>query len=90
MPRVSRTKVIVTSVCKNAAYREARPQVRKKYLELPIVLFELLKIVPTPSDFEHVQELRADFRLHQSARKNPGLTELTQVPMRRHLLTKIN
>jgi hypothetical protein len=44
--------------------------VRKKYLELPIVLFEVLKIVPTPSDFEHVQKLRANFRLIRVHRKS--------------------
>jgi hypothetical protein len=63
--------------------------VRRKYLELPIVLFEVSKVVPTLSDFDHVQKLTANFRLLQSAQKNPGLTELTQVPMRRHLLAKL-
>jgi hypothetical protein len=63
--------------------------VRRKYLELPIVLFEVSKVIPTLSDFEHVQKLTAKFRLLQSAQKNPRLTELAQVPMRRHLLAKL-
>jgi hypothetical protein len=63
--------------------------VRRKYLELPIVLFEVSKVVPSLSDFEHVQKLTANFRSLQSAQKNPALTELAQVAMRRHLPTKL-
>jgi hypothetical protein len=63
--------------------------VRRKYLELPIVFFEVSKVVPSLSDFEHVQKLTANFRSLQSAQKNPALTELAQVAMRRHLPTKL-
>jgi hypothetical protein len=63
--------------------------VRRKYLELPIVLFEVSKVIPSLSDFEHVQKLAANFRSLQSAQKNPALTELAQVAMRRHLPTKL-
>jgi hypothetical protein len=62
---------------------------RRKYLELPIVLFEVSKVVPSLSDFEHIQELTANFRSLKSAQKNPGLTELAQVAMRRHLPDKL-
>jgi hypothetical protein len=60
----------------------------KEYLELPIVLFEALKVVPNLRNFEHVQKLGANVRLHYSALKNPWLTELAQVPTRRHLLAR--
>jgi hypothetical protein len=62
---------------------------RRKYLELPIVLFEVSKVVPSLSDFEHIQKLTANFRSLKSAQKNPGLTELAQVAMRRHLPDKL-
>jgi hypothetical protein len=43
---------------------------------LPIILFEVSEVVQTLGDFERVQKLAANFRLHQSAQKNPGITEL--------------
>jgi hypothetical protein len=61
---------------------------RREYLELPIILFEVLKVVPNLRNFEHVQKLRANVKLHYSAPENPWLTELAQVPTRRHLLAR--
>jgi hypothetical protein len=81
---------LLPASAKKLGPEETRLQLRRKYLQLPIIVFEVAKVVQTLNDFEHVQKLAANFRLCQGAQKNSGLTELAQVPMRRHLVAKIN
>jgi hypothetical protein len=66
-------------------------QVKRKYLQLPIIVLEVNKVVHGLHEFGRIQKLVANSRSHRKrGKKNPVLTEFAQVPMRSALSAKFN